>query len=263
MRSKKHTCFVTWYHLCSVLLVFMLSGSLSAQQYIYISKDGIRKFLRVNIGASQWSIKQQDSSARKATGIHLLNELKVVSAFVKKENRFAIHDAFYFDINLGIMTSTPRSLGWSSGPEHESKFSVCTDFGYLGLAGYRTEKWAALGGVDFRWRKYSVGGTDIPELNGPLFSYSIPLVLRGEYCISKESADKRILLMLWYGKGNSSRPSYQNVRVELPLGNKGRWWLFGQYIHQSSLSQDNFMIRDPRPSDFQQWILGLRIGNLP
>ncbi|MFN7312547.1 MAG: hypothetical protein ACK5UI_03605 [Bacteroidota bacterium] len=33
---------------------------------------------------------------------------------------------------------------------YESRFAMTSNFGYLGLVGYRNKKWGALGGVDFR-----------------------------------------------------------------------------------------------------------------
>ncbi|MBS1652804.1 MAG: hypothetical protein JSU07_12415 [Bacteroidetes bacterium] len=242
------------------LLLFKL---FVAQQYIYVSREGIRNVLRANIGYTNWSIIQKDSGARIANGIHLLNEVKIISAFRKKENKLAIHDAFYFDINLGLMSSKQRKMAWSSGIETESKFSKCINFGYLLLVGYRTEKWAALGGADLRWSNYAVGGTDMPGISGDLFNFNRPFLLRGEYCLSSETADYRAIATLWYDNGNKERPTYQGIRLEYPINKSARFWLFAQYTHLKALSQDNFMIKNPIISNYQQFTFGLRVGNLP
>lgn len=247
----------------SLLLLFC--HTTFAQEYIYISNEGIRQFLRVNAGLTQWSILQQDSAARNAVGIHLSNEVKIISGFFDKKNEFAVHDAFYFDLNLGMMTSRQNTYKapLSNAPETESRFSFTANFGYLFLAGYRNKKFGALAGIDFRWRIASVGGIDMPNLNGPLLYFSRPIVLRGEYCFSNESADHRAIAMFWYDGGSDTRASYQSVRLEYPLGDSGRWWLCGQYTHQAALSQDNFRILNPYNSIFNQWMIGVRIGNLP
>jgi hypothetical protein len=250
--------------LCLLLGILLLVKTASAQEYIYISEEGIRKLLRVNAGVTQWSITPKDSSAsHSAVGIHLSNEVKIVSGFWDKKKEFTIHDAFYFDLNMGLMTTDPRSKTSSLGNETESKFSMCANFGYLGLVGYREKKWAALAGIDFRWRMASIGGFSMPNLDGPLLYFSRPLVLRGEYCLSKSIANKRAILMLWYAAGSGERMPYQSLRLELPLGDEGRWWLCGQYTHQEGLTEDNFSLVKPFNASFNQWMLGVRIGNLP
>jgi len=249
------------------LTVFLLSfgHSLFAQEYIYLSKDGIRKLMRVNIGLAQWSITQQDSSARNAVGLHLSDEVKIISGFINKKSEFAVFDAFYFDLNMGVMTSQPNTYknALSTTPDNESRFSFTANFGYMLLGGYRNKQFGALAGMDFRWRQATVGGIDMPNLDGPLLYFSRPIVLRGEYCLSKDNFDQRGIVMFWYDGGSDSRASFQSVRLEYPLGDSGRWWLVGQYIHQTALSQDNFRVLNPYNSSFNQFILGIRIGGLP
>src|SRR5688572_24105820 len=108
------------------ILAFILLATLSkfstAQQYIYISEDGVRKFLRVDLGYTQWTMQQADSGARHAQGVHLLNEVKILSGFLSKDGGFAFHDAFYFGLDLGLMTSDPHSKGNGENKETESKF---------------------------------------------------------------------------------------------------------------------------------------------
>jgi hypothetical protein len=48
------------------ILLLSFCHSIFAQKYIYLSKESIRKLMRVNIGLTQWSITQKDSSSRNA-----------------------------------------------------------------------------------------------------------------------------------------------------------------------------------------------------
>ena len=247
------------------ILLLSFCHSIFAQKYIYLSKESIRKLMRVNIGLTQWSITQKDSSSRNAIGLHLSDEVKMISGFIDKKSEFALFDAIYFDLNMGMMTSQPTTfkMSASSSLENETRFSFTSNFGYLILGGYRNKKFGALAGMDFRWRQATVGGIDMPNLDGPLLYFSRPFVLRGEYCLSKENFDRRGILMFWYDGGSDSRASFQSVRLEYPLGDSGKWWVVGQYTHQSALSQDNFRILNPYNSSFNQFMFGLRIGKLP
>jgi hypothetical protein len=247
------------YNLIFISLLILICHSTFAQQYVYFTKAEVRNLLRTNIGLTQWSITQQDSAARNAVGIHLSAETKIISSFINKKSEFAFHDAFYFDLNMGMMTSKQNTYK----TETESSFSFTTNFGYLALAGYRNKQFGALGGIDFRWRMATVGGVSMPNLDGPLLYFSRPFVLRGEYCFSDANFDRRAIVMYWYDGGSDSRPTFQSVRLELPLGESGRWWLCGQYIYQAALSQDNFRILNPYNSTFNQWMIGLRVGSLP
>jgi hypothetical protein len=239
-----------------LLLFFLLLNSYAFSQYIYVSREGVAKVLRVNLGYTQWDLKA-DSVKRKAMGVHLLNEVKIVSAFLDADSKFTVHDAFYFDISIGKMTTPSRIYHWSFGDETEMKFSVAFNFGYMGLAGYREERWAALGGVDFRYTQSYVGKMSMGSRYMPM------PVIRGEYGFSENNANLRAILTAWVNVSKKSNP-YQMVRLELPLHGKGRWWLYAQYMQEKGSIADSF---DTAPiigkGTLSQWMIGVRIGNLP
>src|SRR5687768_3793815 len=108
------------FFLFLVLLLSFHSDTI-AQQYIYIDEEGIRKVLRVDLGYSQWSMQQQDSSSRVAKGVHLLNEVKILSLLTPKNGGFAIHDAFYFGMDLGLLSGKQHTSGIGENVEKESK----------------------------------------------------------------------------------------------------------------------------------------------
>ena len=160
---------------------------------------------------------------------------------------------------MGIMSGTKQTYK----TETESRFSMATSFGYLGMIGYRNKKWGALAGVDFKWQTSTIGGVTMPNLDGDLLYFSRPLVLRGEYNLSKEN-NRRLIATFWYDGGNTTtRAPYQSIRVELGLGESERWWLLLQYNHQKALGENHFMINPPAEVSFNQFIVGLRIGQLP
>ena len=238
-----------------------------AQQYIYISEDGIYKVLRVNVGLTQWRLTPVDSPFASANGIYLNSEVKLISNVVNRTLGFTIHDAFYLDMSVGVMSQDKRV---AHNGELESKISFNINTGYLALAGYRTEKWAALGGMDFRFSTYQVGGKKMPNIDGPLFYASRPLVLRGEYALSKSNPNVRAILSIWatrpyssFVKNELTRAPYQSVRLELPLNKNGRFWFFTQYCHSKQMGEDVHMFYPPRVFTFNQFMLGLRVGNLP
>lgn len=246
-----------------IALSFCLISTAKAQQYIYVSKEGIRQVLRVNFAATRFSLTPKDSTANLAYGVHLSNEVKIISAFWNKEHAFTFHDAFYFDINLGGMNNTPRKnspTAWGTGDE--KKFAMSLNMGYLILAGYRSPRWALLGGVDFRWRSARIGDMNTPNTySDNLFNYCRPVTLRGEYCLSDETADKRAIMMLWYDKGSATRSNYFSTRIEYPLGSQARWWLFFQYTNEKSPGEDQYHSTKAVDMTFNQFILGFRIQN--
>jgi hypothetical protein len=243
--------------LLTTAVLLTLSTWASAQQYIYISEDGLYRVLRVNAGATQFSMTPKDSATKTAYGIHLSNEVKIISAF-SEDWPVAIFDAFYFDLNMGLMSGTQQVYK----TETEGKFLVCTNMGYMGMIGYRNQNWGALIGVDFRWRMASVGGVTMPDLNGDLMYFSRPIVIRGEYNLSKN--DKRRLLgTFWHDGGNTTRAPYQSIRLELALDEDERWWLMTQYTHQKALGENNFMIYPASEVSFNQLTLGVRVGIMP
>ncbi|MFN0032468.1 MAG: hypothetical protein ACKVOR_09930 [Flavobacteriales bacterium] len=234
-----------------------------AQQYIYISEEGIRKFLRVDLGYTQWSMQVPDSSLRTAHGVHLLNEVKIFSGFSEDWDGFAIHDAFYFGLDMGVLKSDRHSTGTGEAKEFESKFSMNIGMGYLGMAGWRTQRWGALAGIDFRWRAARVGDLTMPNLDGPLFYLSTPLVFRAEYGMSKTHSDFRVILTGWTTLSDKKRTPYQSFRLEFPLSKEGRWWLCAQYSMQQAMSEDVFTFPEPQQTKFTQWWIGVRVGNMP
>ncbi len=250
------------YKLTILITLTFTFSNVQAQEYIYISESGVRDILRVNAAYSNWSITANDTSTKTANGIHLLNEVKIMSANWKKEKKFTVHDAFYFDINFGALSGDARKeIGVAGALKDESKFSLITNFGYLFLAGYREKKWAALAGIDFRWNSASAGLYSMPHLKGNLFNYSQPFVARGEYCLSKSVADKRAIAMLWFDNGSEERAKYFSIRLEYPLGEGGRWWLFGQYINIKTLGDDLFYNNPPFNASLNQFNIGFRVQN--
>ncbi|MES2690978.1 MAG: hypothetical protein V4658_11285 [Bacteroidota bacterium] len=248
--------------LTTVALLFAAVAITHAQQYIYLSRSGIRDFMRFNIGPTQFSLTPKDSAARTAYGLHVSNEVKLVSGFWNKERAFTFHDAFYMDMSFGRMNNTPRKTKAGTSEEDvETRFSYTLNMGYLLLAGYRNPKWGVLAGIDFRFRGTRIGDMVTPDINGNLFNYSRPVVLRGEYCISKDVAEKRAIAMLWYDNGSATRDSYFSVRAEYPTGKSGRFWLYFQYTQQRSLGEDAFLFTPATPMSFKQLTLGLRIQN--
>lgn len=253
----------TFKKLSIVITLISLTTFCWAQEYIYISSEGVRDVLRVNIGYTNWTLTPKDSSnGGSANGIHLSNEVKIVSALWDKKSAFTVHDAFYFDINLGLKSDARKAT--TGAPDDEKKFSVNTNFGYLLLAGYRNKKWGALAGLDFRWQTCNAGGFGTPSLNGDLFNFTRPLVVRGEYCVSESVADKRAIGTIWYDSGTNdySRATYFSFRGEYPIGSQGRWWLLGQYTFMQSIGDDKFYT-NPTPviTNMNQFIIGFRIQN--
>lgn len=230
-----------------------------AQQYIYISQEGLVKIFRFEAGYTRFSLTPQDSSTKTAQAIHLSNEVKIISAFMGN-HEITVHDAFYLDLDLGVMTS-PKNV--YKGNETESGFALNTNMGYLCLVGYRNKKWAALGGIDFRWRTTAVGGVSMPDLNGDLLYFSRPVVLRGEYNFSKNK-NRRIIGQFWYANGNqTSRMPFQSFRIEYGIGSAERFWLMAQFTQQKALGENHFMIYPPSQTVFNQLVLGVRVGLLP
>lgn len=246
-----------------MLSLVCCAASLHAQQYIWVSQEGIRRFLRVGFGYAQWSLTMQDSNARHARGIHLANEVKLISGFTDMRDRMAVHDAFYFDMNMGVMTSPQRGANLEPA-DREGRFSLTANFGYLGVTGYRNKKWAAMGGLDFRWHSANVGDKQMPHLDGPIFYFSRALVGRGEWSFSKENMNRRLVGMLWWGAGGGKRQPWQSVRFEFPLGEEARWWLCAQYSGQKATGEDIYHTSyREAPVRFNQWMFGLRIHGLP
>ena len=234
-----------------------------SQQYIYISEEGIRKFVRADIGYTRWSINAADSNTRSVQGIHLLNEVKIFSGLSENWDGFAIHDAFYVNIDLGVLMEERNSKFIRGALEYESKFSSNLAFGYLGMLGWRTNKWGALIGTDLRAMGANAGGLKIPNIDGPLLYFSSPLMIRTEFCMSKKHPDFRVVLTAWKTLKRKKLHPFEGLRFEFPLSTKGRFWLLAQYAGISGLSEDVFLFDGVKQAKFQQFILGIRVGNLP
>lgn len=238
------------------IAVFIGFYQAQAQSYTYLSKNDLQTLMRFNIGYTNFSLKLNDSTTKVANGLHLNNEVKLISAFVKGKY-FTVHDAFYVSLDLGIMTSPKQRK-----PDRtEGSFSNSANAGYVILAGYRNKKWGALAGIDFKWLGTRIGDVSMPNLDGKTFHYSRAYVVRGEYNLAKEK-NRRIIGTFWYDAGNkTTRSPYQSVRVEVGLG--GSWWLLFQQNRQKALGENHFMGIPPAEMVFNQFLVGLRIGLLP
>lgn len=198
-----------------------------AQQYVYISDESLRQLIRGNIGYTTYNFTDAKITTPYA-GINLCNELKMISAFWKKKAKITVHDAFYTDLNFGFR----QALNANIMPK-PPRINIFTQLGYLGLLGYREKKWALEAGIDFRWVN---------------LQYTRPWVARAEYCISKKIAEKRVIIMAWHNAGNVKQLAYQSVRLEFPIAQKGRLYLFGQYTKiPSFIEQYNFGLRVQNP----------------
>lgn len=250
-----------------LMLMLAFGGKVFGQQEIWVSHEGIRQVLRVGFGPTMWSVRIPDSTVKRAAGLHLSNEVKIISAlsFSKLEKKFAVHDAFYFDINMGGLRGEAR--GQDLDPFYrERKFSKVINFGYLAAFGYRNSRWAALAGMDFRFRVANAGEFNMPNLYGPLFYYSPAIVLRGEWAFSGKNPNARLVGMAWVGPGFGEKSyPYYSARVELPLGPEARWWLCGQYTTQAAKGEDLYYggLGEQERMIFSQWMFGFRIHGLP
>jgi hypothetical protein len=250
-------------HFLLFTLILSLAGTSFAQKYIYVSEDGIRKVVRADIGYAQWTMEAGDSSIRTAQGIHLLNEIKIFSWLSENWNGFALHDAFYVNLDLGILKEDAHTKFIRGGVEKESQFCMNGAFGYLGMLGWRAQRWGALAGMDLRVRASRIGDLTMPNIDGPLLFLSTPLVFRAEYGMSKKYPDFRVLLTGWKTLGSTKFQPYESLRLEFPLNKNGRFWLLAQYNGQTGLSEDAFLFTEPQETKFKQYLVGIRVGNLP
>jgi len=238
------------------LLLFFNLSQLKAQEYIYISSDGLAKILRADIGYTQFNLTPKDSATQSVNAIHLNNEVKILTGKKGEKYPITIYDAFYFNLALGLLSSEPQQ----NGEEKESSFAFTFDFGYTFLAGYRNKQLGLLGGVDFRWRAADANGITMPDLNGDITYYSRPLVIRGEYALFNKS---RVVGTIWYDDGNAERASFKSTKLMFSLGEEQRYWFMVQYVNQSAKGQNIFKSYDPTEVAFTQFIIGLHIGILP
>jgi hypothetical protein len=131
------------------------------------------------------------------------------------------------------------------------------------MAGYRNETWGALAGVDLRWQAADVGRTQTPQLYAKnMFNHNRALMLRGEYQLLENN---RLVAVATLGMGGTPahRPPYQCVRLLLQLGKESRWWLLGQYSHQSVESWSNMYGTLSPKAGCQQVGFGFHLGFLP
>ena len=245
------------------VLLIVIGKTAKAQEYIYISEDGLYRFLRVNAAITSMSMRFKDSTGYTAYGIHLSNEVKIISAAWDVDNKWTVHDGFYLDLSFG------------RGPEHadktvartysntRSRGAFTTNFGYYGMFGYRTQPWGVLGGIDFRVHQASVAKFTMPDLNGPLMYFCTPLMLRLEKGLDKENPNQRIALTLSSTLSSKKRAPIQNMQLEYGLSDNGRWNLFAQWIHQKANAEDVYKFTGVHTAVFNQLTVGLRVGNLP
>lgn len=230
--------------------------SLATQAQILVNSNDLADILRVNIGVFDWRLNQIDSSARIGRGIHLSNEVRIVSSKIKKESNFTAYDAFYFDINLGKMTSEKHKRN----EEFEKGYSAGFNFGYLLALGFKNDKFSVLGGMDFRCTRGSVGGTTMPD---EVINFYKPIVLRGDFAFRKGNPDQRMALMLWSTPNINKIGIYRSLRYEFSFENTGRWWLFFQYNYQKNYMQDYFRGNPYAVGVFNQLFFGIRKGISP
>jgi hypothetical protein len=229
------------------------------QDHIYVSRNGLAKVLRVNFAATLWTILQGDSAARRAVGLHLSNELKILSAFLDYENAFSVFDGFYFNFDIGKMLNPVHVLP----DKKETAFSLNMSFGYKVLAGYRNDKLSALGGIDLRWVRNSVGELDMPYLNGPLLYFFKPYMLRFEYSYRKNRPEQRMALVGWTTFNSATQKAYRGLRFEIAMEKTGNWWFFTQYDFQKALVQDNFRFMQATDGRLSQLFMGFKKGTNP
>lgn len=253
-----------YYYQIIFLGIFDISH---AQEYIYVSANGLAKFTRVEFGFSKWSITQLDSAQKFAYGVSLQEQIKVISGFYdqKMEKAVAIHDAFYFKLNLGKMISEPHYSNSFNG-ETEKKFSSLTDFGYLLCTGYKCKRWSAMLGPDIKFSRVNVGGVTFPSLNSSLFYRTISFILRGEFCTNKNKPNKRLSIMLWTNMKSLNDPlsvSNHSGLIEIPFSNNGRFKLMAQYTLMGGIAEDYFRDLQPTFSKINEFRIGLRVGFPP
>jgi hypothetical protein len=245
------------------LVCMLVARQSQAQDVIYISEEGIYQLLRVNFAVTSMSMKLKDSAGYTAYGIHLSNEVKIISAFWDVDKKFTVHDGFYFDMSFGRGPAHADKTIASGYNAPRGRGALTTNMGYFCLAGYRTQPWGALGGIDFRWRHTTVAKVAQPNLDGPLFYGSFPLVVRLEKGLDVENPNKRLALMLWTTLSDKKRAGYQSAKVEYGISDNGRWNLFAQWQHQAATGEDLYRFTDGQPAVFNQMTFGLRVGNLP
>jgi hypothetical protein len=236
-------------------------GGLHAQvvgDKIYYTYDP--KLVRGTIGYTQMSLDMRTDDpkltipARGAGALYLRAEGRILSGFMKAKNRIVLRDAFYLDMIMGKLTVPPLPFGAIG---NESKFCTGGSFGYQFLLGYRTEQWAALGGIDFTLANVSLGSAFDPQ---NLFTYYHPWMARGEYKIGKDTGEEfRIITSVW--SNFSKDKSFSGAFVDFPVAKQKRYWITFQY--QSRKTGNMTVVSyNSYPSTLTQWMIGFKVGSI-
>ncbi len=222
-----------------------------ASQYVLIDA----RLLRAAIGYNMFSINKVDTlAARHAQGLDLRIEARLVSGLVKKEEGFVIADAFYLDLTLGMLSSEP--LYYYTNPE--DRFSTVASFGYSIMAGYSTDRYAALAGKSIDWTAGMVGGSSLP---GPdLFTQTGPWLMRLEFRPAF-SNEFRVMLTGWDNFNNDERN--RGFRVDVPFLPQRRFWITYSYSSLGGLAgYATFDNAEYAPGILTQHMIGLRDGSI-
>lgn len=217
----------------------------------YILVDG--RLLRGAVGYATFGISDVDTLPdRLGHGVDLRVEARLVSGILKRTKGFVIADAFFLDLALGTLTSEP--LNYFSNPE--DRFSGAMVFGYSFLAGYSTERFAALGGKSFNWSSMFLGGTSLPGVD--LMVGTAPWIMRLEYRPTF-SNEFRIMLTGWHNFNELKRS--KGFRVDIPIVPSKRFFLTYEWSRLTSdvayASADNGVYAT---GIFTQQLFGLRFG---
>jgi hypothetical protein len=245
-----------------IIILFFLSiliGKVKSQvvygadgkQYIYVDP----KLIRGDISFTQMNLKFDGIPIRTAIGLHTRLGGRLVSGFMSSKNKICVRDEFFLDLTLGKLISTP--LTYFKDPE--MKFSTAGMFGYEFLVGYRTEKYAAMGGLKLQWTSAFVGSS---EFSGDkLLTGTYPLMLRGEYRIGN-AEEFRIVLMAW--SNFKSVKNNSGFNVDVPIAKKRRLWFTFQYQAMSYINSApaNFDNNKYTPGSFNQWLAGIKVGSI-
>jgi hypothetical protein len=249
MKIFRTVCFLYllfWLHKAEAQIVHGSDG----RDYIVVNP----KLFRGAIGFSQTNLSMDTVARRTADYLYLRIEARVISGFMSKKNKFAIRDAFFLDMGMGELTSTP--LTYYGTPEH--KLAVHSSFGYEFLAGYRNHDYAAMGGLKLTWNAAIIGSSNMPGKN--LYAGYYPLFVRGEYRIGK-GEECRLVLMAW--DNFKKDKNYAGASIDVPISNKWRFFITAEYRHYTSdaapANYDNYKYANGKCN---LWLLGFKFGTI-
>ncbi|MEO6882686.1 MAG: hypothetical protein ABI199_01535 [Bacteroidia bacterium] len=220
-------------------------------QVVYVDPN----LIRGDISFTQMNLKFDGIPVRKAIGLHTKVGGRIISGFMSAKNKICVRDEFFLDLTLGKLTSTPLTYF----NESESKFSTAGMFGYEFLVGYRTEKYAAMGGVKLQWTNIFIGSSEF--VGDKLFISSSSLMLRGEYRIG-DAEEFRIVFMGW--SNFNSEKNNSGFNFDFPISKKRRLWLTFQYQAMSYINSApaNFDNGKYINGSFNQWFAGIKVGSI-